>query len=153
MSSRNRSNETHLTETILTIHNEVQSALDYISSVAVREATELGKSSAVANIERLRIRVPLRLNLEIEQKKLPVPSEITPSTEEIRKILPKRVGLVIERNDPTKQSLVSKVRVSFISGETAPSKTAEPENIEVKETDEKYVWGEVEITFVPLKRE
>lgn len=47
-----------LTEMILFLHNEVQSAVDYIASVASRQGAELGKGSAVMGIENLREKAP-----------------------------------------------------------------------------------------------
>lgn len=55
-----------LTETILSIHHDVQSAIDYISEVAGRESTELGKGPAVMGIEKVRIKLPFIF--ETEQK-------------------------------------------------------------------------------------
>jgi hypothetical protein len=59
MSNTPEKNASFLTEAILSIHNEVQSALDYISTVSANEGTELGKSTAFLSIENLRVKIPV----------------------------------------------------------------------------------------------
>lgn len=151
MSSKTGKAESYLTETILSIHNEIQSALDYISSVASKEVTELGQSSAIVNIERLRIKIPLKISLELGKKKLPAPPTEPLSIVDIRKNLAKRTGFVLERDLPKKFSTYSKVKVNLRPAETAATRA--PAAGEAKEPTEEFGWGEIEITFVPLKRD
>ncbi len=149
MSQANEKNASYLTEAILAIHNEVQSALDYISTVANAEGTDLGKSTALLSIENLRVKVPIKISLEAGKKKLePLPS--TPLTaDQVRQALPKRTGFVIERDLPKNFSVYSKVRVAFNPQEAAATKT--PAEGGAAATSEEG-WGEIEITFAPIKR-
>ena len=58
------SSANYLTELILSIQNEVQSALDYISETSSSVGTELGMSPAVMGIENLRVKLPFTVELE-----------------------------------------------------------------------------------------
>ena len=149
MSQANEKNASYLTEAILSIHNEVQSALDYISTVATTEGTELGKSTALLSIENLRVKVPIKFSLETGKKKLEAPATRALTADEIRTALPKRTGFVIERDLPKNFSVYSKVRVAF-KPEATPTKT--PAAGEVTEAPSE-AWGEIEITFAPIKRQ
>jgi ABC-type phosphate transport system ATPase subunit len=144
-------NAFYLTETILSIHNEVQSALDYISSVAAVEGTDLGKSTALLSIENLRVKVPIKFSIETGQKKLAAPATKDLSPNEIRAALPKRVGFVIERDLPKNYSVFSKVRVALKPQDIPTAKTGAEAAGEAAETSE--AWGEIEITFAPIKRQ
>jgi hypothetical protein len=144
MSTTNEKNASYLTEAILSIHNEVQSALDYISTVATAEGTELGKSTALLSIENLRVKVPIKFSLETGKKKLEAPATRALTADEIRTALPKRTGFVIERDLPKNFSVYSKVRVAF--------KPEAPAAGEVTEASSE-AWGEIEITFAPIKRQ
>jgi hypothetical protein len=150
MTQPTEKNASYLTEAILAIHNEVQSALDYISTAATQQGTDLGKSSALLSIQNLRVKLPIKISIESGKKKLePLPT--TPLTaEQIRQALPKRVGFVIERDLPKNFSVYSKVRVAFNPQEAAATKTATMS--EAAATAEEG-WGEIEITFAPIKRE
>jgi len=64
-------NQSYLTEFILSIHHEVQSAVDFIASVAQKEGTELGRSEALMHIETLRIKLPFNMELENVTQKMP----------------------------------------------------------------------------------
>jgi hypothetical protein len=149
MTQANEKKASYLTEAILAIHNEVQSALDYISTVATTDGTELGKSTALLSIENLRVKVPIKISIETGKKKLePLPKRaLTP--EEIRRALPKRTGFVIERDLPKNFSVYSKVRVAFNPQEAAATKAP---TSETAEPTAEAGWGEIEITFAPIKR-
>jgi hypothetical protein len=145
----NEKNASYLTEAILSIHNEVQSALDYISTVATSEGTELGKSTALLSIENLRVKVPVKFSLETGKKKLETPTTRTLTPEEIRTALPKRTGFVIERDQPKNFSVYSKIRIAF-KPEDIPTKTSEATTSTEAPQE---AWGEIEITFAPIKRQ
>jgi hypothetical protein len=150
MTQATEKNASYLTEAILAIHNEVQSALDYISTVATTDGTELGKSTALLSIQNLRVKLPIKISLESGKKKLEAPSKAL-TVQEIQKALPKRVGFVIERDSPKNFSVYSKVRVAFNPQEVATSKT--PTTAETAEASAESGWGEIEISFAPIKRE
>ena len=112
MTQATEKNASYLTEAILSIHNEVQSALDYISDFSSTQGTELGKSTALLSIQNLRVKLPIKISIESGKKKLEPPKKaMTP--QEIQQALPKRVGFVIERDLPKNFSIYSKVRVAF----------------------------------------
>ena len=151
MTQATEKNASYLTEAILAIHNEVQSALDYISTVAATESTDLGKSTAMLSIENLRVKVPIKISIESEKKKL-APLPTTPLTpEQIRQALPKRTGFVIERDLPKNFSVISKVRVAFNPQEAAATAASKADTGETPSTSDEG-WGEIEITFAPIKR-
>lgn len=150
MSQANEKNASYLTEAILSIHNEVQSALDYISTVATAEGTELGKSTAILSIETLRVKIPIKISIEAGKKKLAEPATRDLTPDEIRKALPQRTGFVIERDLPKNFSVYSKVRVAF-KPEDIPVKA--PVAGEAVEAATESGWGEIEITFAPIKRQ
>jgi hypothetical protein len=150
MTQATEKNASYLTEAILAIHNEVQSALDYISTVATSEGTELGKSTALLSVQNLRVKLPIKISLESGKKKLEAPPTKALTPLEIQKALPKRVGFVIERDLPKNFSVYSKVRVAFNPQESAAIKTG---STETSETTAEEGWGEIEITFAPIKRE
>ncbi len=150
MTQATEKNASYLTEAILAIHNEVQSALDYISTVADTEGTDLGKSSALLSIQNLRVKLPIKISIEAGKKKLqPLPT--TPlTTDQIRQALITRVGFVIERDLPKNFSVYSKVRVAFNPQEEATAKQST--SAETAESTAASGWGEIEITFAPIKR-
>jgi hypothetical protein len=151
----------YLTETILSIHNEVQSALDYISTIAAEKGTDLGKSTALLSIQNLRVKVPIKFNLEITEH--PAETDLNTSVTKIgvTDLLRVRRGLVLqtaEFNEPVVLAsktefnepivLASKIGVTLASTE---NKTADSTGSNVEHKQE--AWGEIEITFTPLKRE
>ncbi len=150
MSTVNQKNAFYLTEAILSIHNEVQSALDYISTVANAEGTELGKSTALLSIETLRVKIPIKMGIESVEKKIvePVTRDLTP--DEIRKALPQRTGLAIDRDLTKNLGVYSKVKVA-LKAEDLPTKATTAGKTEV--TPAESGWGEIEITFAPIKRQ
>lgn len=147
----NEKNAYYLTETILSIHNEVQSALDYISTVATEEGTELGKSTALLSIENLRVKVPVKFSLETGKKKLETPLTRSLTVEEARTALTKRTGFVIERDQPKNFSVYSKIKIALKPGDI-PAATKTAAATSTAETPQE-AWGEIEITFSPIKRQ
>lgn len=133
-----------LTETILSIHHDVQSAIDYISEVANREPTELGKSSAVMGIEKVRIRLPIIF--ETEQKEHKVDEK--PAVFDIKTIvgnLARRKGFLIDKEVLGERGLYTKVKVIHPkAAETAGAG---------EEGSKQQLVGEIEIIFAPLGRE
>ena len=135
----------YLTETIIGIHNDVQSAVDYISDVAAKKGTELGKSSVIMGIERIRLKLPINIMAETKTKKVEeIPEKLT--IQEIQQNLIKRKGFLIDRGEPGKLGVYTKMRIL-----TPP----EPATKETETGEEKIIWetGEIELTFVPIKRE
>lgn len=134
----------YLTELILALQNEVQSAVDYLHDVSAREGTELGKSSALMGIERLRIKVPFKVELKQERRKVEsLPEYRLPP--EIMQHLVKRKGFLMDKGEPGKMGLYSKVKVTLNEQPAAARETgAEGETPR---------FGEIEITFAPLRRE
>ncbi len=151
MTQATEKNASYLTEAILAIHNEVQSALDYISTVATAEGTELGKSTALLSVQNLRVKLPIKISLESGKKKIEAPLTRALTPKEIQQALPKRIGFVIERDSPKNFSFYSKVRVAFNPQEVAATKATPA--AETTETTSEAGWGEIEITFAPIKRE
>lgn len=149
MSQATEKNASYLTEAILAIHNEVQSAIDYITTTS-EQGTDLGKSTALLSIQNLRVKVPIKISLETGKTKLPALPTMPLTPEQIRQALPKRVGFVIERDLPKNFSVYSKVRVAFNPQEAAKvAATAEKAEAPTPEAG----WGEIEITFAPIRRE
>ncbi|MGD6808889.1 MAG: hypothetical protein ACQCN3_04245 [Candidatus Bathyarchaeia archaeon] len=154
----NEKNAYYLTEAILSIHNEVQSALDYISTVATQEGTELGKSTAILSIENLRVKVPLKFSIETEKTKpeTTTPTRVpatTATTSAIRTDLTKRTGLVLERDVTKNLSIASKVKIAFKPEDIVTSTTTKTPTTTTTTDTQKEAWGEIEITFSPIKRQ
>jgi hypothetical protein len=134
-----------LTETILSIHNDVQSAVDYISEVASRESSELGMSTAVMGIEKLRIKLPFVFEVEQKDEKV----EEKPSVFDVKTImhnLARRKGFLIDKGAPGKRGLFSKIKVFQPKITEAPVEEGE-------EQAKQQMIGEIEIVFAPLGRE
>ena len=148
--------EVHLTETILTLHHEVQSAIDYIDQVSRHEATELGKSELLMAVDHIKIRLPICF--EIEQNSLHV-REIPekPSIDDIKKFLATRQGFQIGADKPLTVALFNKVRVDLEVKEISKNKQTPITESAAKEDKptalgSEKVTGELEITFVPVNR-
>jgi len=137
--------ETYLTETILIIHNEVQSALDRINTTGIAKGTELGKNDALLSIQNLRVKVPLKFNIEINQKQTSASNSRALTT-----ALPglARTGIVLSKQNQMQS--VAKLSVKLASDATTASTNATTTGSN-EETQE--VWGEIEITFSPIKRQ
>ena len=134
-----------LTETILAIQHEVQSALDYVDVVSRQEATELGMGSAIMALEKMRIKLPFAYSLEqeihyIEEEK-PPPTE--PSA--IKEQLAARKGFPIDIGRPGGKARFVKLRFippHEVSAVEAPSEEQAPQ----------ILIGELELSFIPLSR-
>jgi len=127
----------YLTELILAIHNDIQSAVDYIAESAAQEGTELGKSPAVMNIESLRLRLPIKIDLEQKQSSAK-PIELPTTLENLRSSLAARKGFMIDKGQTGKLALYTKIKIINID--------------DTQNTDNKGL-GEIEIQFAPLRRE
>jgi hypothetical protein len=127
----------YLTELILAIHNDIQSAVDYIAESAQQEGTELGKSPAVMNIESLRVRLPIKIDLEQKQSSARI-SSIPTTLEKLRSTLAARKGFMIDKGQAGKLALFTKIKVISIDN--------------TQSADNKGL-GEIEIQFAPLRRE
>jgi hypothetical protein len=138
--------ELHLTELILSIHNEVQSAVDYISEVGQKDGTELGRSTAILGVQNLRIKLPFEVT--IEQKVSSFPVEIASDRpKSIKTNLRQRKGFTIDIGETNKRALFTKVKVLSLSQPAAaPAADAGAETIQKG-------LAELEITFSPFKRD
>jgi hypothetical protein len=150
--SGNEKTTSYLTETILSIHNEVQSALDYISTKATEEGTEFGKSSALLSIQNLRIKVPLKVSLETNQNY----PELDKNSDQVLPTLSKasllqRQGFIVQQSALQTPALSTKIKVNLEPAIQTISQSGTP----VTDAQEapKEVWGEIEITFSPIKRQ
>lgn len=144
MDDKAAKDDSYLTELILALHHEVQSAVDYIAEVSAREGTELGRGPVAMGVERLRLKVPFRVLLEQKMRKVAeVPPE--PARAEIVRNLAARRGFLVDRGEAGKLGLYSKVRVALrpAGGAEAPP----------PESGGEWHLGEIEITFAPVGRE
>ncbi len=129
------SSANYLTELILSIQNEVQSALDYISETSSSVGTELGMSPAVMGIENLRVKLPF--TVELEHKRSSARTPLKPNDlETLQKNLISRKGFMFDRGKTGKLADYTKVKVTSIQA-----------------SSENQAMGEIEITFSPLRRE
>lgn len=145
----------YLTETILTIQHEVQTALDYIETVAVQEASQLGSALSLITIDNLRIRIPLVM--EAEQQTGPITTErpqiaakLKLSLEELSLLkgqLQARQGLLLETQTGNLGKF-AKIKVSSplqrVSGTASTAET--PAAVQ-------SLTGEIELNFVRVPRE
>jgi hypothetical protein len=136
----------HLTELILSIHNEVQSALDYISEVSLQEGTELGRSTALLGVQTLRIKLPFEVEIEQKMGKFP-PSVKDDRIASIKSNLVMRKGFAIDVGDLNKRALLTKIKVRALS-KAEPVSAAEEDGQPAKTG-----MAELEITFSPYKRD
>lgn len=140
---------TYLTEAILTIQHELQTALDYIETVVSQEPSELGAAPSLLTVDSLRIRIPFIL--QVEQETHPIPPEKAPfvtgltlSKEELarlKKRLLSREGLLVGLE---KGQLGKFAKIRVISPTPPPAGEAPPEAALV---------GQIELTFVRVPRE
>jgi hypothetical protein len=137
--SATNNNATYLTETILTIHNEVQSALDRINTTGITKGTELGKNDVVLSVQNLRVKVPLKFTLEINQVQASAPNSSALTTAQLLGLV--RKGTVLRKQNGV-QSL-AKLSVKLASEEKQTDSTPETQEM----------WGELEIMFSPIKRQ
>jgi hypothetical protein len=136
--------ESYLTELILALHHEVQSAVDYLAEVAAGEGTELGRGPVAMGVERLRLKVPFRVFLEQKMRKV---AEVAaePGRAEIVRNLAARRGFLVDRGAPGKFGLYSKVRVALRPAAGTEAQPAPGEG--------EWHLGEIEISFAPVGRE
>ena len=134
-------NQNYLTEFILSLHNEVQSAVDFISTVADKERTELGKSDAVMQIETLRIKLPFSIEIESKTKSIATLNKAIAAADtpaKLRNLLASRRGFLVDIGNAGKMGSFTKVKVA-----TQPNQAGDsPETLR----------GEMEIVFSPLSR-
>jgi hypothetical protein len=150
--SGNEKTTSYLTEIILSIHNEVQSALDYISTKATEEGTEFGKSTAMLSIQNLRIKVPMKVSLETNQNYNEPdknPDRVLPPLSEVS--LLQRRGFLVQQSVLQTPALSTKIKVTLEPAIQSISQSGTP----VTDAQEvpKEAWGEIEITFSPIKRQ
>jgi hypothetical protein len=166
--TENEKIKSYLTEIILSIHNEVQSALDYISTVVTEEGTDIGKevgnSTAILSIQNLRVKVPVKFNLETgpeENQETPTNIDNTtiPRTKQMYSEAltvntpltldkTRSAAALVDRSGLVIGQTYSKIGVVLESNDTQTS-TPAGSGVEAK----KDAWGEIEITFTPLKRQ
>jgi len=167
-SSEKEKNAAYLTETILSIHNEVQSSLDYISTKATEEGTEFGKSTAILSIQNLRVKIPVKFNLETGQKEHREDDQqqqykvkgvnnnsVSSASKKLEKSLTDRAGLILEQDELKKQFTYSKIKVSLNSNENVAASGPQRKSVNTTASSSessKEAWGEIEITFSPIKR-
>jgi hypothetical protein len=137
--SATNNNATYLTETILTIHNEVQSALDRINTTGITKGTELGKNDVVLSVQNLRVKVPLKFNLEINQIKTSASDSSALTKAQLTGLV--RKGTVLSKQNGV-QSL-AKLSVNLATEEKTSDSAVET----------REAWGEIEIMFSPIKRQ
>jgi len=157
--SENKNNTAYLTETILTIHNEVQTALDHISTMAKDEITDT-ESTAILSIQNLRIKIPMKFNLEITEKPIEESSNITKGaqldsnyTREAQRelSLANRAGFIVSAPDTITPTVASYSKLAINLQLDEPNKNASQNETTVE--SKKEAWGEIEIVFAPLKRQ
>lgn len=139
---------TYLTEAILTIQHELQTALDYIETVVSQEPSELGAALSLLTVDNLRIRIPFIL--QVEQETHPIPPEKAPfvtgltlSKEELarlKKRLLSREGLLVGLE---KGQLGKFAKIRVISPTPPPAGEA-PLGAELV--------GQIELTFTRVPR-
>lgn len=130
----------YLTELVLAIHNEIQSAVDYIAESSGQDGTELGKAPAHMAIESLRVRLPIMVELEQEESSAAASAPARPvatSAENVRAGLAARKGFRLETSKTGDRALFAKVKVRSAD--------------EAGDATEKGL-GEIEIQFSPLRR-
>ena len=130
----------HLTELILCIQHEVQSAVDYIAAQA-GQPTELGQSTAAMAVESLRVRLPFDVELTRARAKAQSPPP-SPDLPALRQALAKRKGLMLDIGKPGGMATFLKLGVK-------PDTTVGPAPAGGAGTPAR---AEIEITFSPLQR-
>lgn len=133
-----------LTELILCIQHEVQSAVDYIAAQAA-EPSELGASSAVMAVETLRVRLPFDTEVLRTRARAPAAAAATaaalPDAGALRSALARRKGLALDIGKPGGLATYLKLQVrptQATGGGTAPTGTP--------------ARAEIEISFAPTQR-
>lgn len=134
-------NDLGLTELILCIQHEVQSAVDYIAAQA-GEATELGRSGAVMAVESLRVKLPVDTAvLRTRARAAPASAPAaTPTGTALSSALAQRKGLALDIGKPGGMATWLKLKVD----PDAPAAPASGDGATAR--------AEIEITFAPLQR-
>jgi len=130
-----------LTELILCIQHEVQSAVDYIAAQA-GTPTELGQAGAVMAVETLRVRLPFDTEVVRATRKAVAPSTEGPLVANLQTALAQRKGLMLDIGKKGGMATFLKLKVSPdpitplpVSGSAAST-----------------VRAEIEISFAPIQR-
>lgn len=130
-----------LTELILCIQHEVQSAVDYIAAQAA-EPSELGASSAVMAVETLRVRLPFDTEVLRTRAKAPAATAAAPpDSGALRSALAQRKGLALDIGKPGGMATYLKLKVR-------PAPAAEAGLATTGATAR----AEIEISFAPTQR-
>ncbi len=135
----------YLTEMILAIHHEVQSAVDYISEVATQQSTELGQSTALMGIQNIRLKLPFSMELEQKQKAITA-IDTHLNIDQINKNLALRKGFMVDNGKAGKMGIYTKIKVfpnPTIGAVLVPENPDQPVKVQT---------GEIEIVFAPLNR-
>jgi hypothetical protein len=132
----------YLTELILCIQHEVQSAVDFIAEQA-RSPTELGQSSAVMAVETLRVRLPFDTEVIQATHKVPQALHTAPGAGQIQAALAQRKGLMLDNGKPGGMATFLKLKVH--PDNAAPSGASAT-------TSATTARAEIEITFSPIQR-
>jgi hypothetical protein len=130
-----------LTELILCIQHEVQSAVDYIAAQA-GEPTELGASSAVMAVQSLRVRLPFDTEVIQARAKVAAVAEQA-DLPAVRAALASRKGLMLDIGKPGGMATYLKLKVRPDTG-AAPVLPDGTGNTSAR--------AEIEITFSPIQR-
>ncbi len=147
--------QTHLTETILTIQHEVQLALDYIETVANNEASTLGSSPSLLTVDNLRVKIPLVMQIEREEHPVTTEKVMTPGgfnitpgeLPELKQHLLSREGLLLKVKEG---SIGSFAKIRVLSPSPAPTETPPDTGTA---TPARPITGEIELSFIRMPRE
>ncbi|MFC2015289.1 hypothetical protein ACFLUP_04815 [Chloroflexota bacterium] len=140
---------TNLTEAILTIQHELQTALDYIETVVSQEPSQLGAAPSLITVDSLRIRIPVVL--QVEQETHSIPAE---------EAFPALTGLALSREELTqlKARLLSRqgMLIKREQGQLGRFAKIRLTSLAYPSTDEGAVGtelvGNIELTFTRIPR-
>ena len=132
----------YLTELILCIQHEVQSAVDYIAAQA-SAPTELGQSGAVMAVESLRVRLPFDTEVIKTRAKVVAVTE-SPPLSGLHSALAQRKGLMLDIGKPGGMATYLKLKVLPDSAAAASTPQPSPAGSTAR--------AEIEITFSPIQR-
>ena len=130
----------YLTELILCIQHEVQSAVDYIAAQA-SVPTELGQSGAVMAVESLRVRLPFDTEVVKARAKVVAVTD-SPPLSGLPTALAQRKGLMLDIDKPGGMATYLKLKVQ----PDAATSTPQPSSAGTTAR------AEIEITFSPIQR-
>lgn len=130
-----------LTELILCIQHEVQSAVDYIAAQAT-QPSELGASTAVMAVQTLRVRLPFDTTVLSTRARAPsTAASATPDPGALRQALARRKGLALDIGQPGGLATYLKLKVT-------PSPAGDAGAAPAAGTAR----AEIEISFAPMQR-